>query len=369
MSEPPGEIGFEVNPREPAVDVFNETEAIQERGLGPLEHPEGGDVVPVPGGVGIRPLDTSLDRDGGGLGHTGDEAIRWGSHPFLYCAAVKIGVGLPSAVQGTPGRALIDWARHAEELGFSSLGVVDRVPYDSYDPFASLSAAAAVTEVIGLATTIAIGPLRPTALLAKAAASLDALSGGRLTLGLSVGARPDDYEIAGIDHRRRGDILSRQLFDVRTHFEVPVVSPAPAREGGPSLLVGGSSDAAFARMARYADGYIHNGGPPRTFVRAVATATLAWAHAERPGSPLLWTQGYFALGDAAERGHAYMLDYYAFTGPFAERVAGSLLTTPQSVSQFVRGYREAGCQEMVLMPCVADLDQLDRLADVLGSLP
>jgi alkanesulfonate monooxygenase SsuD/methylene tetrahydromethanopterin reductase-like flavin-dependent oxidoreductase (luciferase family) len=282
---------------------------------------------------------------------------------------VKVGVGLPNTVGGTSGRALIDWARRAEELGFSSLGVVDRVPYDSFEPFASLSAAAAVTDAIGLATTIAIGPLRSTALLAKSAASLDSLSGGRLTLGLSVGARTDDYDVVGIDHRSRGEILSRQLFDIRTRFDDPAICPPPARLGGPPLLVGGGSDAAFARMARYADGYIHNGGPPRTFVRAVATAALAWAHAERPGSPMLWTQGYFALGDAADRGHAFMLDYYAFTGPFAERVAGSLLTTPQSVSQFVRGYREAGCQEMVLMPGVADIDQLDRLADVLGSLP
>jgi alkanesulfonate monooxygenase SsuD/methylene tetrahydromethanopterin reductase-like flavin-dependent oxidoreductase (luciferase family) len=283
--------------------------------------------------------------------------------------AMQVGVGLPNSVIGTPGRALIDWARRAEELCFSSLGVVDRVPYDSYDPFVALAAAAAVTDEIGLATTIAIGPLRPTVLLAKAAASVDSISQGRLTLGLSVGARTDDFDVAGVDYSRRGDVLSRQLYDLRTHFEAAGMVPAHGRPGGPPLLVGGSSDAAFARMARHADGYIHNGGPPRTFVRAVGTAMLAWAHAERPGSPKLWTQGYFALGDAAERGHAFMLDYYAFTGPFAERVAESLLTTPQSVSQFVRGYKEAGCEEMVLMPGVADLDQLDRLADVLSSLP
>jgi alkanesulfonate monooxygenase SsuD/methylene tetrahydromethanopterin reductase-like flavin-dependent oxidoreductase (luciferase family) len=283
--------------------------------------------------------------------------------------AMRVGVGLPNAVPNTPGRALINWARRAEELEFSSLGVVDRIPYDSYDPFAALAAAAAVTGRIGLATTIAIGPLRPTALLAKAAASVDSISEGRLTLGLSVGARTDDFDVAGIDHGRRGDVLSRQLHDLRTHFDKAGLAPPPGRPGGPPLLVGGGSDAAFARMARHADGYIHNGGPPRTFVRAVGTAMLAWMHAERPGSPMLWTQGYFALGDAAERGHAFMLDYYAFTGPFAERVAESLLTTPQSVSQFVRGYKEAGCQEMVLMPGVADIDQLDRLADVLSSLP
>jgi alkanesulfonate monooxygenase SsuD/methylene tetrahydromethanopterin reductase-like flavin-dependent oxidoreductase (luciferase family) len=286
-----------------------------------------------------------------------------------YSSVMRIGVGLPNAVPGTPANELIEWSRRAEALGFSSLGVVERVPYDSYDPFAALAAAAVVTEEIGLATTIAIGPLRPTALLAKSAASLDALSGGRFTLGVSVGARTEDYEVAGIDHSSRGEELSQQLFDLRTNFDDAALCPPPARRGGPTLLVGGASDAAFARMARYADGYIHNGGPPRTFVRAARTARFAWELAERPGSPVLWTQGYFALGDGAERGLAYMLDYYAFTGPFAERVAESLLTTPQSVAQFVRGYKEAGCGEMVLMPGVADLDQLDRLADVLSSLP
>jgi alkanesulfonate monooxygenase SsuD/methylene tetrahydromethanopterin reductase-like flavin-dependent oxidoreductase (luciferase family) len=286
-----------------------------------------------------------------------------------YSSVMRIGVGLPSAVPGTAGTALVEWARRAEALGFSSLGVVERVPYDSYDPFAALAAAAVVTDEIGLATTIAIGPLRSAALLSKAAASLDALSGGRLTLGLSVGARLADYEIAGIDHSNRGDRLSQQLFDIRTHLDAAALCPAAARAGGPPLLVGGASDAAFARMARYADGYIHNGGPPRTFVRASKTAAFAWELAERPGSPMLWTQGYFALGDAADRGLAYMLDYYAFTGPFAERVAESLLRSPQSVAQFVRGYEEAGCQEMVLMPGVADIDQLDRLAEVLGGLP
>jgi Luciferase-like monooxygenase len=282
---------------------------------------------------------------------------------------MQIGVGLPNALPGTPAPALIEWARRAEALDFSTLGVVERVPYDSYDPFAALIAAAVATSEIGLSTTIAIGPLRPTAMLAKVAASLDAMSGGRLTLGLSVGARTEDYEVAGIDHSERGEVLSRQLFDLRTHFDDTTLCPPPARVGGPPLLVGGGSDAAFTRMARYADGYIHNGGPPRTFVRAARTAVLAWELMERPGSPLLWTQGYFALGDAAGRGAAYMLDYYAFTGPFAERVAESLLTTPQAVSQFVRGYKEAGCQEMVLMPGVADIDQLDRLREILGSLP
>ncbi|MGH2819227.1 MAG: LLM class flavin-dependent oxidoreductase, partial [Actinomycetota bacterium] len=59
--------------------------------------------------------------------------------------------------------------------------------------------------------------------------------------------------------------------------------------------------------------------------------------------------------------------YYAFTGPFADRIAEGLLRTPQGIMQFVRGYAEAGCDELVLMPAVADADQLERLADILSG--
>ncbi len=87
----------------------------------------------------------------------------------------------------------------------------------------------------------------------------------------------------------------------------------------------------------------------------------------RPGQPALWGQGYFALGtDAEAAGAEYLRHYYAFAGPFADKVAAANLTTPQAVIDFVRGYEEAGCDELVLLPTVADPAQIDRLADVIG---
>src|SRR5207248_7604033 len=85
--------------------------------------------------------------------------------------------------------------------------------------------------------------------------------------------------------------------------------------------------------------------------------------------PQFWAQGYFALGeDALEVGTGYMKDYYAFTGPFAEKIAAGLLTSPQAIAQFIRGYAEAGCDELVLFPAVSDIAQLDRLVAVLEGL-
>jgi hypothetical protein len=111
---------------------------------------------------------------------------------------VKIGLGLPNVIPGTEGRRLVGWAQRAEELGFDSLGVIDRVVYDSYEPLLALAMAAAVTERIELVTNVVIAPLRNTGMLAKQAASLDRASGGRLTLGLALGARDDDFVACGL---------------------------------------------------------------------------------------------------------------------------------------------------------------------------
>jgi alkanesulfonate monooxygenase SsuD/methylene tetrahydromethanopterin reductase-like flavin-dependent oxidoreductase (luciferase family) len=275
---------------------------------------------------------------------------------------MKVGIGLPTTTPGADGALVLEWARRAEAGPYSSLAVLDRVVYDSYEPFAALAAAAGATERIRLATMIAIGPLRPTALLAKQAASVHALSGGRLTLGLAVGARTEDYEAVGVEHRGRGRKLAEQLAYLRGDVDGDRVGPG---RDGLELLVGGLSGQAFARMARYADGYAHGGGPPRAFASAASRAKAAWNDFGRPGEPLLWGQGYFALGDA-ERGNAYMLDYYAFTGPFAETIAAANLTSARAVKDFVRGYEEAGCDELVLFPTVSDLDELERLTEALA---
>ncbi len=280
---------------------------------------------------------------------------------------MRVGVGLPNTVPGVDGAVMREWAARADAGPFSSLGVLDRPAYASFDPLTSLAAAAAVTQRIRLVTMVVIGPLREAALLAKQAASIDQFSGGRLVLGLGIGARHEDYAAVGANPAGRGRRLTEQLEALRTHWEAGAVGPRSVQAPGPTLLAGGLSGEAFARMARLADGYVHGGGPPRAFGRAASMARAAWTDFGRPGRPQLWGQGYFGLGpEAEEAGQAYLRDYYAFTGPFAEKVAAANLTSPQAVRDFVRGYDEVGCDELVLLPTVADLSQLDRLAQALA---
>jgi alkanesulfonate monooxygenase SsuD/methylene tetrahydromethanopterin reductase-like flavin-dependent oxidoreductase (luciferase family) len=278
---------------------------------------------------------------------------------------MQVGVGLPNTLSGADRELMLNWARQADAGPFSSLGLFDRLLYDSYEPLTTIAAAAAVTQRLRLATTILIAPLHNTVLLAKSAATIDALANGRFTLGVAVGARESDYTAAGVPYQERGKRLERQLADLRRYWEDESFGPQPVQPNGPELLVGGLTDAIYARVARYADGYVHNGGPPRAFARSAEKALAAWRDAGRPGRPRLWGMGYFAFGgDAPEAGRRYLRHYYDFTGPFAERIAQGLLTTPQAVAQFIRGYADAGCDELVLFPTVADIGQLEWLAEV-----
>src|SRR3954452_6409877 len=125
---------------------------------------------------------------------------------------MDVGIGLPATIPGVQRDQLLEWARRADARGFSSLGTIDRIVYGNYEPLIALAAAAGVTERIRLATTIMIAPYRANgALVAKQAASLDRVSGGRLTLGVAVGGREDDYEVSGVDFHERGRIMDEML--------------------------------------------------------------------------------------------------------------------------------------------------------------
>ncbi len=127
---------------------------------------------------------------------------------------MDVGVALPNAVPGATGAQLTEWARRAEARGFSSLGTIDRVVYDNYEPLIALARAAAVTERIGLATTVLLGPLRTnTVELAKQARASSALRRSPHP-GIGLGARDDDYEASGVELRGRGKRLDAMLEEI-----------------------------------------------------------------------------------------------------------------------------------------------------------
>jgi alkanesulfonate monooxygenase SsuD/methylene tetrahydromethanopterin reductase-like flavin-dependent oxidoreductase (luciferase family) len=129
---------------------------------------------------------------------------------------MRIGIGLPAAVPGTPATALGEWAAESERLGFRSLGVLDRLVYDNLDPLVALAAAAARTEHAELITTVLTVPYRRNAVaLAKQLASVDQLSGGRLTAGLGLGGWPEDYAASQAPLAGRGATFDDMLATMR----------------------------------------------------------------------------------------------------------------------------------------------------------
>lgn len=288
---------------------------------------------------------------------------------------MDIGIGLPSTIPGVSGRLVLDWARAAEEAGFSALGTLDRLVYGNLETVPTLAAAAAVTERIGLTTAVLIGPYRGNgALLAKQLSTVDNIAGGRLTVGISVGGRQDDFDATASSYTQRGKDFDAQLTEMRAvwageprGFAGPV-GPAPVRAGGPPLLIGGGSAAAFRRMTEFGAGWIFGAGGPDAFATAVELARKSWRDAGRDGAPRLVAIGYVSLGaDAEEHARRYLGDYYGFVGDFVDRIVGSALTTQQKVDDAVAGFAAAGCDELILFPCDPDLGQVGLVADAVRS--
>jgi alkanesulfonate monooxygenase SsuD/methylene tetrahydromethanopterin reductase-like flavin-dependent oxidoreductase (luciferase family) len=278
---------------------------------------------------------------------------------------MDIGIGLPSTIPGANRDQNLAWARRADERGFSTLGVIDRIVYANLDPLIALAAAAGATERIRLTSSIVIGPYRNTALLAKQATSVDVLSGGRLTVGIAPGGRPDDFEVAGVDFRARGRLFEDQLAELKRIWSGDEIGPAAEREGGPELIVGGYVDAAFRRAAQYGDGWIAGGRPPDDVARGAEAVRQAWEAAGRAGKPRFLGLAYFALGAHAEAAAAgYLKHYYAWLGDMAEAIAASAATDPETVKQYADAYAAAGLDELILFPCSPEPDQVDLLADV-----
>ncbi|MER6348866.1 LLM class flavin-dependent oxidoreductase [Streptomyces sp. NPDC001595] len=281
---------------------------------------------------------------------------------------MNIGIGLPI---GDPP-ALLDWARRAEAGPFSTLGLLDRLVYDNPEPLVALAVLAGATSRVRVQTEVLLAKLREPALLAKQAATLDRMTGGRLVLGLGVGGRADDHQVTGVDLRTRGKRLDGQPAVLRRLWAgepygdgAGPIGPSPARPGGPTLLFGGFQPAALRRVARWGDGFLA-AAPPSWAGGLFDTVRDFWREYDREGEPRLVAQINVALGpdavldDARARMHAY----YAFTG-MPDRMVAGLLTTPTAVRSAIHAFTDLGADEVICYCYGLDPAQADRLADIL----
>jgi alkanesulfonate monooxygenase SsuD/methylene tetrahydromethanopterin reductase-like flavin-dependent oxidoreductase (luciferase family) len=250
------------------------------------------------------------------------------------------------------------WAAEAEEAGFESVGVIDRLVYDNLDPLTALAAAAAGTSRIELTTTVLNVCWRGNAvLLAKQLSSVQRLSGGRLTAGLGMGGWPADYEASGVPLAGRGALFESSLATMRRTWN--------ATGDGPRVLLGGTVQASFARAATGpSEGWVAPLFDLALLKAGAAAVARAWAEAGREGRPRIVTARYFCLGpDADENADAYIHHYYGpeyFSGARADT-----LTTTEQIHAELRRLSESGCADVLLFPCSGELEQVSLLAETL----
>jgi alkanesulfonate monooxygenase SsuD/methylene tetrahydromethanopterin reductase-like flavin-dependent oxidoreductase (luciferase family) len=285
---------------------------------------------------------------------------------------MKLGIGLPNTMATeVDGSLMLDWARLADEAGFEVLGTIDKPNYDSWDPLTTLAGVAGVTERIRLATTILQLPNRNEVLVAKQAAVVDQLSGGRLTLGVAQGGREDDYEVFGASFAGRSARFEAQVGRIReiwanarrSDHDTGVVGPAPVQDPGLPIWIGAGQPKAVERAARIGDGFLFGTAGPQAMAERAPAIREQFAANGKPDIEIAGL-AYVGVGDEAQAA----LDEAAH---HVVRYYGQLWTEPANlihhgpaakIADEVAAYADA-IDVLILFPEIPRLDQVEQLAE------
>jgi alkanesulfonate monooxygenase SsuD/methylene tetrahydromethanopterin reductase-like flavin-dependent oxidoreductase (luciferase family) len=280
---------------------------------------------------------------------------------------MKIGIGLPAAVPDVDATTIGAWAAEAERAGFASVGVIDRLVYDNLEPLTALAAAAARTERVELLTTILnVGWRANAVLLGKQMASVDLLSGGRLTAGLGLGGWPEDFAASGVPTSGAGARLRDTLATMRRVWAGELSGQGgPTRwlpEGRPALLFGGLVPAAYRRAATEGQGWVAPLMGQQILEEGAAAVRQAWTSAGRAGEPRIATGRYVSLGPGGDAAaDEYIRHYYGDAGfPMAR---ADTLTSAAQVGEELDRLAKAGVTDVVLYPCSTGMDQVGLVAE------
>lgn len=291
---------------------------------------------------------------------------------------MKIGLNLPVMVPGFDRDKILTWARRLDAGPFSSLAAGERITFPNPDILVTLSACAAVTERVRLVFSILVLPMHQPVRVAKQIATLDVLSGGRVTLGVGVGGRDEDYVAVEAQRDRKlwtrmEESVSelRRLWSGEKPFEAALrpVEPLPIQKGGPEILAGAMYPRSIRRAARWADGISgFSFGPDRDEVgRQFEQARKAWRE-EGKGEPRLVTSFWYALGpNARDQLDEYLLRYLNFLSrDDARKIAPTVTTTSaDALRDAAKMAEDLGCDELLLVPTTSDPDDIDRVAEIL----
>jgi alkanesulfonate monooxygenase SsuD/methylene tetrahydromethanopterin reductase-like flavin-dependent oxidoreductase (luciferase family) len=293
---------------------------------------------------------------------------------------MQIGMNLPVMAPGLDRDTLETLCRVIDEGPFSSLAVGERINFPNPELTVTLSAAAAWTRRVRLLYNVMVLPMHHPVRAAKEVATLDVISGGRVTLAVGVGGREEDYRAVDAvwDKKRLSRMEShvarmRRLWEGEKAYEGALrpVEPFPIQHGGPPILAGALFHPSIERAARWADGIC---GFSFSLASAEVTAAFevarrAWKEAGRATPPRLVTGCWYALGnDGRAQMDEYLDRYLNFLGAAREFIIPSVRTTNEAeLKDAIARARDAGADELVLAPTSIDPDQIRRVADIIGG--
>jgi alkanesulfonate monooxygenase SsuD/methylene tetrahydromethanopterin reductase-like flavin-dependent oxidoreductase (luciferase family) len=271
------------------------------------------------------------------------------------------------------------WAKAIDDGPYSSLCWGERIAFDNPEAITLLGALAAWTGRVRLVTTVVVPQLHDPVMLAKALATGDMLSGGRLTVGLGIGGRREDYEAVGADsatQTMRGmaqlvATMRRVWAGEKVTDSVLPVGPAPVQEAGPRLLVGTTGPKTVQSAAAWADGLAGTTLDLDTAKQnqLYDVARTAWARAGKP-KPHLATSFWFAIGDADSaraQVHRHLRRYMNWIPiEYVDAMAPSTgwAGTEDQLASVLQQFDDIGTDEVHLIPTSSDVEQMRRVADV-----
>ncbi|UXA15609.1 LLM class flavin-dependent oxidoreductase [Mycobacterium sp. SMC-8] len=278
--------------------------------------------------------------------------------------------------------SLRSWAQLVDDGPFSSLCWGERIAFDNPESLTLLGALAAWTDRVRLVTTVVIPQLHDPVMLAKQLATGDMLCEGRLTVGIGVGGRHEDYRAVGADPAtqtmremaERVAVMKRVWAGEKVTDSTLPVGPPPAQPGGPVLHVGTLGPKTVRSAATWADGLagttldLDLGKQNELF----EVARQAWQGAGK-AKPHLATSFWFALGDGdapREQVHRHLLRYMNWIpAEFVDAMAPTtgFAGTAEELHDVLTGFAEIGTDEVHLIPTSSDLDQVRRAAEVIAD--
>ncbi len=290
---------------------------------------------------------------------------------------MKIGLCFPYSQEGLTRDVILEWFRRVDEGPFSSLSCGERIVGSSVDLLAILAAAAAVTTRVRIVPTLYVLPMHPAIRVAKHAATLDLISGGRTSITVGVGGRADDYRCMEREPARRYARMDEQVAQIRSIWagELPFegtepVGPAVVQPGGPPILAGVTGPKGIARAARWTDGYYSwsSNGVRDEIAKQGELIDAAWDEAGREGRPERAAGFWYSLApDAQEKLEAYVYKYIKVLGEPAARYMASQVdrSSPDAVRASLDAYEELGVDECWLNSATAEIAEIDGLLELI----